>query len=294
MTTFLLDIWHDLREKRLWPVAVGLLVAIVAIPVVMAKPAKAPPVESAPPAATTAALPTVARDQTIVDSSNLDAFDIKNPFSDEADRTAGTVPGQGDTGSATGTGSGSGSGGGSDTGSGGDVAGGSGGSAPSGDSGSGGSGGGTKYYTYTVDVKFGARKLRDFKSMETLDLLPDDQNPVVSFMGMTDGAKTAVFFVVDPAFEADGEGTCNPSPDDCRFIYMGVEDDRDEETLSAAEGAVEYTLQLTKINIRHLSEAEAVGDAQPESNPDTPSAAKRSQRRKQKNLMTVPLVAMRR
>ena len=293
MTTFLLDIWHDLREKRLWPVAVGLLVAIVAIPVVMTRPAKAPPVETAPPSAQTAALPTVARDQSIVDSSHLDAFGIKNPFSDEADNTTGSVPGQGDTGTAPSLGTGSGSRG-ADTGSGGGIAGGSGGSAPSGGSGS-GSGGGKRYYTYTVDVKFGERKLRDFKGMETLDLLPDDQNPVVSFMGMTDGAKTAVFFVVDPAFEADGEGTCNPSPDDCRFIYMGVEDDRDEETLSAAEGAVEYTLQLTKINIKQMSEAEAVGNAEPEANPDTPSAAKRSsQRRKQKNLMTVPLVAARR
>jgi hypothetical protein len=291
MTTFLLDIWHDLREKRLWPVAAGLLVAIVAIPVVMAKPAKTPPVESAPPAAQTAALPTVVRDQAIVDGSHLDAFDIKDPFNAESDRTSGAVPGQG--GSDVSVPGGDGSVPGGDTGTGGDIAGGSGGGAPSGGDGS--SGGGTKYYTYTVDVKFGERKLKTFESMEALDLLPDDQNPVVSFMGMTDNAKTAVFFVVDPSFEADGEGTCAPSPDDCRFIYLGLEDDRDEETLSAAEGAVEYTLQLTKINIRHLSEAEAVGDATPEASPDTPTAAKRSQRRKRdKTLMTVSLVAARR
>ena len=29
MTTFFLDLWHDLREKRLWPVAAGLAVAIL-------------------------------------------------------------------------------------------------------------------------------------------------------------------------------------------------------------------------------------------------------------------------
>jgi hypothetical protein len=139
-------------------------------------------------------------------------------------------------------------------------------------------------------VKFGSRKLRDYKSMQTLDLLPDDQNPVVSFMGMTDNAKTAVFFVVDPAFEADGEGTCNPSADDCRFIYMGVDDDRDEETLSAADGNLEYTLKLERINIKHLSAADAVGDAQPDTS-DTPTAAKRNQSRK--TLMTVPLASRR-
>jgi hypothetical protein len=293
MTTFLLDIWHDLREKRLWPVAVGLLVATVAIPVVLAKPAEAPKVDTAPPSATTAALPTVAHDESIVDSSHLDAFDIKNPFNSLAD---GEKPNLGDQ-AGSGTPGGSSSGGsdvigGSDATGGGSMAGGSGGGG--GGAGGSGGGGGTKYYTYTVDVKFGTRKPRDYKGLRTLDLLPDDQNPIVSFMGMTDNAKTAVFFVVDPAFEADGEGTCNPSPDDCRFIYLGLEDDRDEETLSAAEGQVEYTLQLTKINIKHLTEAEAVGDAQPEANPDTPTAAKRSQRRKQKDLMTVSLVAARR
>ena len=34
MHTFLLDLWHDLREKRLWPVAALLLVAIAAVPFV--------------------------------------------------------------------------------------------------------------------------------------------------------------------------------------------------------------------------------------------------------------------
>ena len=45
MTTFFLDLWQDLREKRLWPVAAGLAVAIVALPVALVKPASgfAPP-----------------------------------------------------------------------------------------------------------------------------------------------------------------------------------------------------------------------------------------------------------
>ena len=290
MTTFLLDIWHDLREKRLWPVAVALLAAIVAIPVVLVKPAETPQVDAAPPSATTAALPTVARDQSIVDSSYLDTFDIKDPFGSGADGGDGSLPGQGGTGDGAVPGAPGGvPGGGGLPGDPTGTAGGGGGTVPSGSGG--GGGGGTRYFTYTVDVKFGGRKPKTYKSLATLDLLPDDQNPVVSFMGMTDNAKTAVFFVVDPAFEADGEGTCNPSPDDCRFIYLGLEDDRDEETLSAAEGALEYTLQLERINIKRLSESEAVGDAQPEANPDTPTAAKRSQRRK--TLMTVPLAARR-
>src|SRR5918992_3795723 len=49
MKNFLLDLWNDLRAKRLWPVAVVLLAALVAVPVVLSKGAEEPAV--APPAA---------------------------------------------------------------------------------------------------------------------------------------------------------------------------------------------------------------------------------------------------
>ena len=42
MKIFLLDLWHDLREKRLAPVAVVLLLGLVAVPVLLAKPAEDP------------------------------------------------------------------------------------------------------------------------------------------------------------------------------------------------------------------------------------------------------------
>src|SRR5688500_626064 len=50
MTNFLLDIWNDLRAKRLWPVAVVLLAGIVAVPFVLAKKAEEPTVAPAPTA----------------------------------------------------------------------------------------------------------------------------------------------------------------------------------------------------------------------------------------------------
>ena len=303
MTTFLLDIWHDLREKRLWPIAVALVAATVAVPVLLVKPAEVPPADTAPPAAKPAALPTVSSDPAIVDTSALDTFDIKDPFGSQADTTAGSTPGA----DAAGTGSGAGGGGGgeagssdagSDAGGSGDAAGsaGGGGGGSAGGGGGDGSGGGTRYFTYTVDVRFGPRGDRKaYKGMSTLDLLPNDQNPIVSFMGMRDNAKTAVFFIVDPSFEADGEGECAPSEDDCRFIYLGVDDDKDEETLSAADGNLEYELQLDRINIKRLSEAEAEGDAQPDTTPSQSRKLTKAQRkrRRQHTLLTVPLASRR-
>src|SRR5918998_5405677 len=88
MQIFLLDLWHDLREKRLWPVAVVLLLGLVAVPVLLAKPAEEPTA----PAVTTAlpeekqedalaALAEVKLGQDVAGSgSTLGVFDPDNPF----------------------------------------------------------------------------------------------------------------------------------------------------------------------------------------------------------------------
>src|SRR5436305_13802880 len=95
MTTILLDLWHDLREKRLWPVAVALLAATAAVPVLLFKPATHP--SSGDTGATSAkpeSLPVV----TIADSSGnvskLDAFAKHNPFNPLSDAAATPTPPQ--------------------------------------------------------------------------------------------------------------------------------------------------------------------------------------------------------
>ena len=89
MTNFLLDIWSDLREKRLWPVAVALLVALVAVPVVLTKPAEevapaaAPTAVGAPsgPASAGQLLPAdLEAAKPLLQTSTLSEFDSKDPF----------------------------------------------------------------------------------------------------------------------------------------------------------------------------------------------------------------------
>src|SRR3954454_22260495 len=84
MTSFFVDIWQDLREKRLWPAAVGLLAAIVAVPVVVFKPPPdAPPRSAVPPQGKQAPiLPVVHVDGGPLMGSHLEAFSAseKNPF----------------------------------------------------------------------------------------------------------------------------------------------------------------------------------------------------------------------
>lgn len=231
MKTFLLDLWLDLREKRLAPVAVLLLVALLAVPVVLAKPAKDPrpaPAVSVPKQTENerlAALTTVKLgEEAIGRGSTLGVFDPDNPFSPPK----GTIkdPTQAGTGS-TGSGPVTPGGGGQPTGGSTGGTGGGGGTPSSGGGGTPSNGGGTKttttttVYKYVVDLTFTANgRTRRIKGMEKLDMLPSKNSPLLIFMGVTAKGSNAVF-LVDSSLKAAGEGRCKPSESDCAFAYIG-------------------------------------------------------------------------
>jgi hypothetical protein len=294
MTTFLLDLWQDLRAKRLWPVAVALLAATVAVPAMLFKPASsAAPSTGAGQASNAGKLPVVTLDASSIAGSHLNIFKEKNPFTalrdpdpdpNAAAANAGNgASGPGSVASTTPTGTGSGS----STGTGSTSGGGSGGTTPPG-----GSTGkpSVHYFTYTADVRFGPRgDIKDFKSLHELDLLPSGDSPVVAFMGVKDGT-TAVFFIADPAFRAEGEGACQPTPENCMFVYLTKDPGHDEETLSAQNGQVEYVLQLTGLHVQTISKSQAVGDATPDKS-GNPPAAKRSKKTRV-TLLSLPSVRL--
>jgi hypothetical protein len=223
---FFLDLWADLREKRLWPVAVALLVGLVAVPVVLSKPSEDAPVLP-PPAASQAegsdevdglAALSVAEDRTGAGSS-LDVFDSSDPFkppqdvieSSEDDPAMGAPDSAGGDTSAT---TGGGATGGAitpTTGTTPDTGG-----AP-GDTG----GTTTVEYRYVIDVTFTANgRKRKIKGMERLDILPKESNPLLIFLGASSNGGNAVF-LVDSTLETAGEGKCRPSEEDCAFVHMG-------------------------------------------------------------------------
>ncbi|HKP90285.1 MAG TPA: hypothetical protein VJT75_09950 [Thermoleophilaceae bacterium] len=299
MTTFLLDLWQDLRAKRLWPVAVALLAATVAVPAVLFKPASsAPPPSTATTASNEGKLPAVTLDASSISGSHLDVFKQKNPFASESDPTGGAgVDGQGPLGDSVGKAvekAGGSTDGGSGGGSGGSGLGGS--TTPSGDTSGPAPKGpdgepmepGVHYFTYTADVEFGARgRTKSYKGLQELDLLPDGDSPVVAFMGVRSG-KTAMFFIADPAFRAEGEGQCSPSPDNCMFVYLRTDEGHNEETLSAQNGQVEFVLKLEDLHTKGLSEDQALGDTTPDKSGET---AKRS-RKQRKSLLSLPQARM--
>lgn len=258
MNKFFLELWHDLRAKRLWPIAVGLVVALVAVPVVLKKHSSSPttpsPVVSAPSAADKASKAVVVADTGGAPTSTLGVFNKKDPFKPDKAVLSAAHPKPVPAPNATSS----------------QPAGG--GSQPSGSTGtSGGSlGGGAPVspqptkpqapkgpFAYTVDVKFGKRgEPRVHHNVQKLDVLPNQNNPLLVFMGVNTAGDTAVF-LTDTSLKAAGEGTCKPNGDTCSFLYLKLDKDSNTEDLSevAADGTgTEYALTLLAIHKVPVSE----------------------------------------
>jgi hypothetical protein len=253
MKIFLLDLWHDLQAKRLWPVAVVLLVGLVSVPVLLAKPAEEPDT----PAIASEPLPKPDREQMAAlarvqlgeqtgnRGSTLGVFDPADPFKPPKSVTKKDEPADSADGPGTGTTDGAGTTGGSgDTGSGTGTTGGTttGGTTPGDGTGGTGPGTTTTVYKYVVDISFTANgRTRRIKGLEKMDMLPNDAAPLLIFMGVTTNGDDAVF-LVDSSLEAAGEGRCKPSPSECAFAYIGAgseyvftEDDGDTYTVRIDE-----------------------------------------------------------
>jgi hypothetical protein len=259
MHTFLLDLWADMREKRLWPFAALLLIAIAAVPFTLLKKEQSAPAASTPPTQAAPAgdkLPTIAlEDISAKSASDLSEFSQKNPFKPlrdlpkvtgtEGENTTVNLGASPESDSSSGDASSGGSS---------SASGGSGSSSSGGSGGSSGSGAGsyvgprTTYYAYRADIKFGlAGEPKTMKQVEAFTLLGDEKAPAAMFMGVTDDHKYAVFAVDTASYESQGEEECKPSPDACEFVYLKVGEDGNETTLTSLDGEKSYDLSLTAI-----------------------------------------------
>lgn len=275
MTHFAKDLFDDLKESRLWPLAIALVVALVAIPVVLSKPAKEPgapvTVTAAPAVGGTGGTSLLPELQPIasVDAADdserksVDRLGRRNPFEPLVKTKS----------SSSASGSGSPPAGG--TGLGGTPA-----SQTGGDSGmpgtgttagTTGSGTGTTgtspstvpdttqaYYTYVAEVKFGELGATENRTLQRMRAMPSTDNPIVVFLGATTDAETAVFLVSTSA-DPSGDGKCKPSDDQCTFLYMK---EGDTQTFGVADetGALKtYELTLRKIESKLIEAPSASG-----------------------------------
>jgi hypothetical protein len=254
ITTPLRSLWDDLVESRLWPVAIVLVVALIAVPVLLLKPAKPASPPPAVPAATGAGSPAVAFQAAVSTEGkksseirkDLRSFKGKNPFTPQGVTLGGTATPTATSATPTTAGS---------TASTDSLAGGGSSSTGSGSSGSGatpvspGSTTKTFYYHYTVDVRFGETGKEDSKTLSDFRSLPSSTNPVLVFMGVKNDGKTAAFLVSAKATTV-GDGKCSPSDTECTFLYMKKGDTQMIEAIDADRTITDYTLELKSIDVK--------------------------------------------
>lgn len=247
------DLFGELVQRRLWPVALLLVVGLVAVPVVLAKHGAPQSGSDTPPPPPAAAGPTAGApgagqpaEPIVSAAASPDAGaplrgQAKDPFVQQH-----VPPKVTSTSTATAPG-GSGRAGGS---------GGSGGTGPAGNAiPHGGTTAPPKTYLYSsVDVRLGRAgfPLREIKDVPRLAPLPNATSPVLIFMGTRSDHETAVF-MISTDVHAQGQVRCVPSIQLCEAIELrrgGIA----LLDVTAADGSVtQYELDLTDVTLHQTT-----------------------------------------
>ncbi len=261
--TFANDVYRDLRDRRLLIPTLALLVALIAVPVLLAKGSPPPPPPSVPPAVeSTQVEPAVLAEQVGIRDygKRLEALKSKNPFKQQftlPESTSSAVENVSSSSESSVSSSSSGSSLGSTSTSTGSAA-----SEPSTvDSGAAEPTGAsepssaqatkteTKLITRRIDVAIGPLgETKRLDHVSDLEFLPSADDPVVAFLGTSESGKRAAFLVSDDVVESDGDGSCS---DPCQFPTLKVGEQRYLHV--QPEGApqeITYRLKLLRIRDR--------------------------------------------
>jgi hypothetical protein len=239
--SFLTGIAADMRDKRLWPVAAVLALALVAIPVLVSKAAAPQPVAAPTDAAAGAsaapatAVPAVSVDNTPTHSSlagrTHDPFAQQQPPGTSSKTSAATTTTTTTTGVANTTTSPGSSASGGSTPSSGTAAGRTPPTstptrtpperitpsvtpkpAPTGLT-------ATQSYHVKLAITNSAGGLDTIDPLERLSVLPSEQQPLLVELGVLKGGRR-VLFAVEPGTVLNGPGTCTPGPIDCEILSL--------------------------------------------------------------------------
>src|SRR5262249_48072252 len=102
---------------------------------------------------------------------------------------------------------------------------------------------------YSVDVRFGGSD-GDLPrtTLARNEALPDDKDPLLVYMGVKDGGKTAVFMLSED-LKATGDGVCTPK-DTCETIELkaGETEFFDVQTTDGSGEGTQFELDVVKIH----------------------------------------------
>ena len=234
--SFFPNLIKELRDRKLWPIAIGLIVALVAVPVVLSKKSSTDLVTPQPtgglPYSTGTTLPAISV-QTTASSSKLPGRG-RNPFKPQvvATTTTATTPTTPTTTASTTTGSGTST---STTSTGGSTGGGSSTAATPAPSSSTPAPApakpapakpgppsltATQSYQVSLAISNTANgNMNTIDPLERLSILPSPQQPLLVEYGVLQGGRQVVF-AVQPGAAVSGAGTCTPGPIDCEVLTL--------------------------------------------------------------------------
>jgi hypothetical protein len=241
------NIWRQLVRRRLWPVAVLLVAALAAVPVLLTRDPQpvAAPVDPtlgvSAKADDTIAEPVVAKVEVAdrgrrrrVLGARKDPFrpaPVKKPKGTAAVATPTPTPTPAPT----------------------DNTGGGGSTAP---------GGGSTvpkpkpkvYPAGSLVIRFGDAASDTLPKMVLgkLKPLPDDLTPLLVYMGLTDHGNKAKF-LVDDALEVTGDGTCKPHPSNCETIELAAGETEFFDVIDPETGDTIGTFELDLVKINRKS-----------------------------------------
>lgn len=247
------DLIDALVERRLWPVALLLVAGLVAVPVALSKKAtdagpstpapvvaEAPGPVLSPPSATVVAA--------IGSGRSLASLPRRNPFVQRRAKVAHSVAAT--TKAATSSTA---------------AASTSTAAATTGGASPGGSTGTTTtitptvpttpaktYLSVSVDLSFGriGHSVRH-KGLARLSALPSATNPVVIYLGVLRGTKTAVFLISSDVHPS-GDGRCFPSARSCQTVHVPVGGSEFFDVFSASGASRQYELDLTRVSFSRI------------------------------------------
>jgi hypothetical protein len=267
------NVINDLREKRLWPLAIVLLVALIAVPLLVSNSSSPSPRASIPPPAVPPApgLPVVSA--VAVPSHSHLTGRSRDPFSGSGTSTTVTATSTttatssttNNTSSTTNTTSTTSSGSTSSSGT----------TAPQSTSAQPQSivPPGTpapkpvpptlnvdEVYHVTLAITNSSGGLDTVDPLERLTVLPDDHHPLLVELGVLKGGHR-VLFAVQPGAIVNGPATCTPGPIDCEILSLAP-DQTEGLSVQSAGGTNSVALfAVTGISTDKLSSASAADQA---------------------------------
>jgi hypothetical protein len=249
------NLYRDMRDRRLLLPALGLIVAIVAVPLFLMTPKEAPPSAAAvaAPEGADAVSPAVLTEQPVGVRDyreRLDELKSKNPFADDfsfpAEGEATTDPvavdsGPGSTGPTTT-----------------DVpsappteTGGTTPPTPPTDTGSeGGTGASTEQELLLIEPRIDVRggpvgERKRIKDVAPGDLVPSARHaPIAMFVAASSNLEDVTFVISQDVTETDGDGKCRPRASHCEFLTLREDEKR---YFTFGPDAKRYSLKITDI-----------------------------------------------